>query len=226
MVAKGLSPPDLAIGRKRGLRPIFKRLSSFEALENGAVQLCRIEPRFEVILKIHGMPSLRVSPQGLEGLLMIITDQFLSLQAGAAIWSRVKSRLGECSKARVLECSEPELLSLGLSRVKAKAFHAAAQADFDFTGLNEAEITRKLRNIHGVGPWTSDVFFLSVLGATDAWPAGDLALRIATADFLKLEVRPEISEMNLLAANWRPWRAVAARLLWSHYRGLKGLQQA
>jgi DNA-3-methyladenine glycosylase II len=76
-----------------------------------------------------------------------------------------------------------------------------------------------------VGPWTADIYLLAVVGAADAWPIGDLALRIAVKDFLKLDRQPEIIEMAALAESWRPWRAVAARLLWSHYRGLKDLPQ-
>jgi DNA-3-methyladenine glycosylase II len=207
----------------------MKRIRSISELESAIANLCAAEPRFEVIVQKHGVPSLRVSPQGLEGLLMIITEQFLSLKAAAAIWARLKLRLGECDAATVLSCTSGELLALGLSRAKVKSFHAVATSQMDFHGfamLDEKTISQKLCTLPGVGPWTADIYLLSVMGAADAWPVGDLALRIAAQDFLKLEARPEISEMTKLAENWRPWRAVAARLLWSHYRGLKGLQQA
>jgi DNA-3-methyladenine glycosylase II len=216
----------MAIGKKKGLLLTFKTLGCVEDLEQGVDELCRMDPRFCPIIKLHGQPSLRVSPQGLEGLLIIITEQFLSLQAAAAIWARLKGRLDACTSKDVLSCSQAELVSLGLSRTKAHAFHAAALADLDHAHLDEIAVAKKLCAIHGVGPWTAEIYLLSVLGAADAWPKGDLALRIAVQDFLKLERRPEIAEMDSLAAAWRPWRAVAARLLWSHYRGLKGLPQA
>ncbi len=202
------------------------RILTLNELVKAVDTLCELEPRFKPIVARHGIPSLRASPQGLEGLLMIITEQFLSLQAAASIWARLKARLEICEAASVLACSETELVSLGLSRTKSKAFHAAARCNLDFTGLDETEVSKKLCAIHGVGPWTADIYLLSVLGAADAWPKGDLALSIAIHDFLNLEERPKISEMAGLAANWRPHRAMAARLLWSHYRGLKGLQQA
>ncbi len=204
----------------------MKRVASMEELQRGADALCLVEPRFLTVIAMHGLPSLRVSPQGLEGLLIIITEQFLSLQAAAAIWARIKLRLGNCAAETVLDCPESELIVLGLSRTKAKAFHAAARRDLNFAEHDENAVVKKLCAIHGVGPWTADIYLLSVLGAADAWPIGDLALRIAAQDFLGLQRRPEISEMTSLAENWRPWRAVAARLLWSHYRGLKGLPQA
>ena len=214
------------IGKKKALPLTFKRLVDVADLEKAVAALCHHDPGFQLIVDAHGLPSLRVSPQGLEGLLIIITEQFLSLQAAAAIWARLKARLGDCAPKTVLSCEEPELLSLGLSRTKARAFHAAARANLEFEGLDEAGVTQKLCAIHGVGPWTADIYLLSVLGAADAWPKGDLALRVAVGDFLKLRRRPDISDMDGLAEAWRPWRAVAARLLWSHYRGLKGLPQA
>lgn len=204
----------------------MKRIQTTAELESATTALCIIDPRFTAVVKQHGIPSLRAAPPGLEGLLIIITEQFLSLQAAAAIWLRLKLRLQECTPETVLNCSQAELISLGLSRTKAKAFHAAACSDLNFGEHDEGAVTKKLCAIHGVGPWTADIYLLAVLGAADAWPAGDLALRIATHDFLNLERRPGISGMAPLAENWRPWRAVAARLLWSHYRSLKGLPQA
>jgi DNA-3-methyladenine glycosylase II len=195
-------------------------------LHYGIAALCAIEPRFSKIIAQHGLPALRSSPVGLESLLMIITEQFLSLQAAATIWARLRNRLNPCISSVVLSCSQRELVKLGLSNTKAKAFHASALFDFNFEGLDEIAVAKKLQSIHGVGPWTADIYLLSVLGATDAWPRGDLALRIAMQDFLSFGTRPELSEMTALSENWRPYRAAAARLLWSHYRGLKGLQQA
>jgi DNA-3-methyladenine glycosylase II len=204
----------------------MKSLLNLDDISVGVDQLCAIEPRFLKIVGQHGIPSLRVSSQGLKGLLIIITEQFLSLQAAATIWARLEKRLAPCLPENILACSHDELVALGLSNTKARAFHAAARFDFQFGCLDEAAISKKLCTIHGVGPWTADIYLLSVMGASDAWPSGDLALRIAIQNLLNLPSRPEISEMPKLAENWRPWRAVAARLLWSHYRGLKGLQQA
>lgn len=211
----------------------MKRLSNAVELEASVAQLCRIEPRFQAVVDRHGLPSLRTSPQGLEGLLMIVTEQFLSLSAAAAIWARVRKAIDPFAAETILKFSGDELLSLGLSRAKAKSFHEIAarvqngSLDFaEYEELNEDAIAKKLCALPGVGPWTADIYLLAVMGAADAWPAGDLALRIAIQDFLKLDGRPEIKEMPLLAERWRPHRAAAARLLWSHYRGLKGLQQA
>jgi DNA-3-methyladenine glycosylase II len=211
----------------------MKRLLQLSDLEESAILLCKVDQRFRAVLEVHGVPSLRTSPQGLEGLLMIVTEQFLSLQAAAAIWARVRKHIEPFNAEMILNLSVEELLSLGLSRAKAKTFHETARrvlnGELDFNLLekhDEENVAKQLCSLPGVGPWTADIYLLAVMGAADAWPAGDLALRIAVHDFLKLKNRPEIKDMPRFSEAWRPHRSVAARLLWSHYRGLKGLKQA
>jgi DNA-3-methyladenine glycosylase II len=202
-------------------------------LETAIRKLGRIEPRFKAVHRAHGTPSLRTAACDLESLLMIVTEQFLSLSAAAAIWQRVKSRLETVSPESLLTLSTEELKSLGLSNAKARTFHAAAEAalkgelDFDsFPHHPDNHIHEKLCALHGIGPWTADIYLLSCLSRTDAWPIGDLALQLAAQDLFALPERPTLRAMLAMAEPWRPYRAAAARLLWSHYRGLKGLKQA
>jgi DNA-3-methyladenine glycosylase II len=75
--------------------------------------------------------------------------------------------------------------------------------------------------IHGIGPWTADIYLLFCLGHPDAWPAGDLALQEAARLAFGLPARPNAKQINVLAEPWRPWRGVAARLLWAYYRAVK-----
>ena len=78
-----------------------------------------------------------------------------------------------------------------------------------------------LTAVHGIGPWTADVYLLFCLGHADAWPAGDVALQEAARLALALEARPTAKQMGPLAEAWRPWRGVAACLLWTYYRAVK-----
>ena len=75
--------------------------------------------------------------------------------------------------------------------------------------------------MHGIGPWTADIYLLFCLGHADAWPAGDLALQEAARIAFGLRKRPSAKDMVKLAENWRPWRGVAAHLLWNYYRAVK-----
>ena len=83
-----------------------------------------------------------------------------------------------------------------------------------------------LTAVHGIGPWTADIYLLSCLGHADAWPAGDLALQGAARLAFALPERPSAKEMVALAEIWRPLRAVAARVLWTYYRAVKGREGA
>ena len=83
-----------------------------------------------------------------------------------------------------------------------------------------------LTAVHGIGPWTADIYLLSCLGHADAWPAGDLALQEAARLAFGLRARPTAKEMIPLAEPWRPWRSVAARVLWTYYRAVKGREGA
>jgi DNA-3-methyladenine glycosylase II len=82
-----------------------------------------------------------------------------------------------------------------------------------------------LAALPGIGPWTADIYLLSAMGRADAWPAGDLALQAAAQHLFVLPQRPDARALGEIAVQWRPFRSVGARLLWSHYRGLRGLSQ-
>ncbi len=80
---------------------------------------------------------------------------------------------------------------------------------------------RRCTALHGIGPWTADIYLLFCLGHADAWPAGDLAVQEAAKLALDLAQRPDAKEMSRLAEAWRPWRGVAAHLLWAYYHVVK-----
>ncbi len=204
-----------------------------DELTNAIDFLVTREPRFKPVFEKSGTPSLRKSDAGLEGLLTIVTEQFLSLGAAAAIWQRVRLSITPFSAEVILKSSPETLKQLGLSAAKAKTFHATAHAvqsgALDFANLQSAtdeDVTKSLCALPGIGPWTADIYLLSALTRTDAWPKGDLALQVAAQYLFNLETRPSPQQMLDLAEAWRPHRAAAARLLWSHYRALKNLKPA
>jgi DNA-3-methyladenine glycosylase II len=211
---------------------------SMSALDDAAIataveQLCHKEKRFRNIVDAHGLPSLRKGAEGLEGLLMIVTDQFLSLAAARAIWLRLAAHLQPLSANAVSTAREEDLLALGLSRAKVKSFKAIAAAIEatpslcdDLRHLADAEARKALLRLPGIGPWSADIYLLSSLLRPNAFPAGDLALQAAAQHLFRLRARPDARKLEGLARPWQPWRAVAARLLWSHYRGLKQMPQA
>jgi DNA-3-methyladenine glycosylase II len=71
--------------------------------------------------------------------------------------------------------------------------------------------------IPGIGPWTAGVYLLMALRRPDIWPPGDLGLHKSMAEVRRLRAVPTSDEAAAFALRWRPWRAVAARLLWHSY---------
>lgn len=205
----------------------MQRLDTQQDLAVAVDRLVSVEPRFAPLVWRHGLPSLRHAPANLQTLLRIVTDQLVSLRAGEAIWARLAARLGGFAPQEILALTEEELRSLGLSRAKARTFHAAARrfADDAVTesSCNEEETVRRLTGIPGVGPWTANIYLLMAVRSADAWPAADLALQLAARDVFVLPMRPSARDMGLLAEPWRPCRTAAALLLWSHYRAMKGM---
>ena len=74
-----------------------------------------------------------------------------------------------------------------------------------------------MTGLRGIGEWTADVYLLMALNRPDVWPAGDLALAEAVKDIKRMSRRPGPEVLVSLAESWRPWRSVAARLLWQRY---------
>jgi DNA-3-methyladenine glycosylase II len=74
-----------------------------------------------------------------------------------------------------------------------------------------------LTAVRGIGPWTGDVYLLFALRRPDVWPNGDRALVVAMAENLPLPAPPSYDEAREIADQWRPWRSVAARMLWHAY---------
>jgi DNA-3-methyladenine glycosylase II len=205
-------------------------LTSETALERALADLLQRDPKtIGDMLAMSGPPPLRRGQEGFGGLASIIISQQVSVASAKAILARVNQAIVPLEAKFVGATSEALLQSCGLSRAKIRALKAVASAvetgalAFDQLALMQPEAAHAaLVAIQGIGPWTADIFLLFCLGHPDAWPAGDLALQEAARIALNLEKRPGTRELQVIGERWRPWRAVAARILWTYYRQLKG----
>src|SRR5690606_22035289 len=152
----------------------------------------------------------------------------LSTASAAAIWGRLAVACSPFAPERLLDLTDADLRGVGLSQGKMRTLKALAtevasgRRDLDRLGAESDEaIPAALTAVHGIGPWTADIFLLFCLGRPDAFAAGDLALQVAVERAFELRARPTKEELLEIAERWRPWRAVAARLLWAHYSTLK-----
>jgi len=197
-------------------------------LDTGIARLIELDARFAAALARSGRPPLRRRANGFPGLVAIVVSQQLSTASAAAIWGRLSTALDPLEPAAIIRARAPKLARIGLSGAKIRTLKAIAKAiasgELDLLALADKpadEAHAILTAVHGIGPWTADIYLLSCLGHADAWPAGDLALQEAAKLLLGLKSRPTTKEMGPLADRWRPWRAIAARMLWSYYRALK-----
>jgi len=194
-------------------------------LDAALAALSRADPRFAALVTAAGRPPLRRRPDGFAGLAAIIVAQQLSTASANAIWGRLAAAFDPLDPAAIMRARPARLARLGLSAPKIRALKEIARAvnrgELALAALGELaaeDAHAALTAVHGIGPWTADIYLLSCLGHADAWPAGDLALQEAARLAFSLPARPTVKEMQALADPWRPWRAVAARILWSYYR--------
>lgn len=197
-------------------------------LRDALARLVAQDPRLAGVLAVAGTVPLRRRPAGFEGLIRIVTGQQLSTASADAIWGRLRAAYEPFEHRALARARVPKLQRLGLSMPKIRTVKAIAAAltagEIDFAALAAMPADAAhaaLVAVHGIGPWTADIYLLFCLGQADAWPAGDLALQEAARIAFALEARPGAKEMVALAEAWRPWRGVAAKLLWSYYRAVK-----
>jgi DNA-3-methyladenine glycosylase II len=198
-------------------------------LDVALAALAERDLRLAAVLASSGRPPLRRRDGGFAGLASIVVSQQLSTASADAIWQRVTAAVKPFDPAVLRRTRAATLARAGLSGGKIKTLKAIAAAitsgELDLDGLRALPADpahAKLTAIHGIGPWTADIYLLTCLGHADAWPAGDLALQEAARLALGLPARPSVKETIALAEPWRPFRAVAARLLWTYYRSIKG----
>lgn len=207
---------------------MLQRIDTLQDIEQGVRILIARDLRLADVHRTTGRPPLRRQPGGFPALLYMITEQMISLKAAYAIWQRVEAAFQPFDAEMMVMAAEEDYRACGLSGPKLNAMRALATAVADgsldcneFPDLDDAEVIAQLTRIKGIGDWTAQIYLLACLGRPDAWPAGDVALQTAMQHALGLPNRPKAAEMTHLAQNWRPLRAVAARLLWAYYRHLK-----
>jgi DNA-3-methyladenine glycosylase II len=204
------------------------RIESDADLREGMAALSQLHPVWETIIARTGIPPLRRRPGGFAGLLGIVVGQQVSVASARAIWARVESVFVPLTPTRILASTDEEMRLAGLSRPKQRSLRAIAAAieggSLDLDGLAEAQadaVHAHMTTVSGIGPWTADIYLLFCLGHRDGFAASDLAIQEAAKVAFGLETRPKPAELLAIAEAWRPWRGVAARLLWAYYAALK-----
>ncbi len=188
-------------------------------------RLARLDPDLAGIEAAAGPLPWRTRATGFPGLLQAIMGQQISNAAAAAIWRRLAAIPGALEPAGLLALGDDVLRGAGLSRPKVAHSRALAEAFADgrldadrLAAMTDEDAVSALSAIRGMGRWTAEVYLLFALAREDVFPAGDLALAAAAADLKRLPARPAPVALRAIATAWAPHRALAARLLWHHWR--------
>ena len=174
----------------------------------------------------HGAPPLWRRATGFPTLVHIILEQQVSLKSAKSMLVRLETAIQPFTPERFVELGDGYLRSLGVTRQKSAYLvglsGAIVSGELSFEKLarmSDDEARVMLTRVKGIGAWSADVYLLMAMRRADIWPAGDLALAVAMQELMRLSRRPGPDELERLAEQWRPHRAVAARMLWQYYLG-------
>jgi DNA-3-methyladenine glycosylase II len=215
-----MRPMDDAPGSRR------LNQSTFEA---GIADLSARDDDLAAIVRKWGDPPFWTHPPGFSGLVLAILAQQVSLESAQAAFSKLETALGRVEAESFLRLDPGRLRAIGFSRQKASYVRgiagaiSAGELDFaQFETLENEQVRDELMAFRGIGRWTADTYLLFSMRRQDVWPSGDLALAKAIQEAKGLRKPVSFGVVDHLAAGWRPWRAVAARLLWHSYLSERG----
>lgn len=202
----------------------MRRALTNASYAEAVAELSDRDPALGDVVAAWGAPPRWKRPQGFATLVLLILEQQVSLASAKATFARLEERAGAVEPGAILALGEERMKEAGLSRQKARYVHGLAEAvtagTVDFRKLGRADdeaVRAALIPVKGIGDWTVDIYLLSALQRPDVWPARDLALQEAARAVRGLDARPDEAAMHEIGEAWRPWRSVAARILWHHY---------
>ncbi len=204
-----------------------------EAFGAAVARLARLDARFGRLVADWGVPPFWTHPPGFAGLVLAILAQQVSIESARAAYAKLARALGRVTAERFLSLDAEDLRAIGFSRQKAGYASgiagqiAGGQLDLAaLRRLDDEAARERLMQLRGIGKWTADTYLLFSLRRADVWPSGDLALEIAVSELNGRRRKLATATVDRMARDWRPLRAVAARLLWGQYLSRRGRLQA
>jgi DNA-3-methyladenine glycosylase II len=195
-----------------------------DALNRAVRSLSRRDGDLRSVVKKFGPPPMWARESGFSTLLHIILEQQVSLASAKAAHAKLLELTSPLTPPRFLELDDATLKAVGFSRQKTHYGRELARSivegllDLDALSFeDDATVRSELIKIKGIGRWTADIYLLMVLRRPDIWPTGDLALAVAAQRLKRMRTRPTQEDLDKMSEAWKPWRAVAARILWHYY---------
>lgn len=194
-----------------------------QILKKGIKHLISVEPNFKRFIPDHEIEFF-FRPKGFEGICALVIEQQISVKAAESIKKRVFNLMDSVNAINFLQLDINHLREAGISRPKINYLTGVAEYEkseqFTFDALetmSDEEARKSLVQMKGIGSWTADCYLMACLGRQDIWPVGDIGLQEGVRRLKDLKERPNVEDMTCLAREWRPFRSVAANLLWADY---------
>lgn len=192
-------------------------------------RLAKQDPDLKNILHEYGYPPLWGRKAVFETLVHIILEQQVSLASARAALNKLKEKIGAVTPAKLLLLTDAELKHCYFSRQKTGYVRGLAEAIQNrqleiaaLSNLPDEEVRKALTAIKGIGHWTADVYLMMVLHRPDLFPTGDIAL-MNSMRYVKNMPGATKEELVAVAEQWRPYRTIAAFMLWHAYIQRKGI---
>jgi DNA-3-methyladenine glycosylase II len=186
---------------------------SEESLPALCKQLAKKDSHLKSIIDQYGHPPFWSRKASFETLIHIILEQQVSLASAKSALNKLKEKIGAVTPKKILSLTDAELKARNL----AEAIESGELSVKKLQHLPDDEIRETLTRIKGIGNWTVDVFLMMVLHRTDLFPTGDIALMNSFKHIKQLPANKSKEEILAYAEQWRPYRTLAAFLLWHAY---------
>ena len=194
-----------------------------DIFQEGIEYLLSVERKFKKLVPKEKIKFF-LRPSGFEGICSLVIEQQISVVAAESIKNKVFHLLDNVCSSKFIDLEESLLRSAGLSRPKINYLKGIAKHEIsgklEFNKINamdDDEAREYLCRLKGIGNWTADCYLMACLGRQDIWPIGDIGLQEGVRKLKNLAERPDLNEMIAIAKDWRPYRSVAANLLWKDY---------
>jgi len=197
-------------------------------LQTAITTLTKKDKNLQAVVKKYGPPPLWNREPGFPSLVKIILEQQVSLASAQAAYNKLLDTINPLTPEKFLTLDDTSVKKIGFSRQKTRYCRILAESikneELDLDSLSNKDdqtVMKTLTSLKGIGPWTASIYLLMVLLRQDVWPEGDLALLVSMKEVYGLDEIPSKEMAARIADDWKPWRSVAARILWHNYLSLR-----
>jgi len=180
------------------------------------------DPVLSAIIEHVGAFRMNYDEPAFHSLAEAIVYQQLHGKAAATIFGRLAALTGNpLTPEGILKLSVEQMRAVGLSKQKLSYLRDLAakthSGELDLTrlpDLSDAEVTKQLTQVKGIGVWTAHMFLMFALRRPNVLPTGDLGVQMAIRKHYRKRKLPKPAQMEKIAKCWEPYRSVACWYLW------------